>query len=93
MHFIQLLFFVILFLLGHGDQRDVPAEDGQGCGGRGHSRHQSTGGHDRVHQTGTGGEDVHLARVKRTTSVSQRIIGTWLMFNYPTKKSFINAEN
>lgn len=83
-----------MFFLGHGDQRDVAAEDGQGCGGRGHSRHQSAGGHDRVHQTGTGGEDVRLARVKRTTSVSQRFQGTRLMFNNPTKKnSFVNAEN
>lgn len=43
-------------LPGDGDQRDFPAQNGQGCGGRGHSRHQGAGGHNRVHQAGTLGE-------------------------------------
>lgn len=47
---------LILSLPGDGDQCDVPAQNRQGCGGRGHPRHQGTGGHNRVHQAGTGGE-------------------------------------
>lgn len=43
-HLLVLTVSVVINLPGHGDQRDIAAEDGQGSGGRSDSWDEGTGG-------------------------------------------------
>ena len=44
--------FNVMHRLDHGDERDQPAEDGEGRGGRAHARHQGPRVYHRGHRTG-----------------------------------------
>lgn len=69
---VHVFVFSAVSLPGDGDQRDIPAEDCQGRRGRGDAWHQSTGGHNWVHQTGVVGEDGWMLTSSSTASVSPR---------------------